>query len=367
MILHLLTDEKFTDYAIRHFSAIEPQSEFILIPSNCAMDYVGCINQCRIIKQNSTEFNELLTQLGNYDAIVLHGMHWSNWETPILKGVPNRVKVAWNLWGGDIYGRSDIKNSFRTPIDRLMATLHHLRCPEPKDSTWEIDKALFQRIDYCLADEQEEFEYVQKYTNNYRMKMLWYAYFSVEKTVGGLLDKRIKGDNIWLGNCASEDTNLFSALVQLKLRGLDGRKIICPLSYNTSWVQTRINQLGKVLFHTNFIPLNDYVDRETYNNLMLDCGTMIMPPRKPQGHGNILTGLWLGMRVYMSEYSIAYNFFKRIGAHVYSWESDFKKYGYTPMTDQEVEESRAVLMKWYGYKHIEESVKVIVNELTAKE
>jgi len=363
MILHLLTDEAFTDYAIQHFSTPESLSEFVLIPSNNMMECVSRIQQCRVIHQNSTEFEELLSQLGNYDAIILHGMHWSNWETPVLKFIPDHVKVAWNLWGGDIYGRSDIKNTFQAPLTKIIAKLHHLRCPVSNDSSWEIDKALFQRVDYCLTDELEEFEYVRKYTSNYRMKMLWYAYFSIEKTVGGLMDKHVVGNNIWLGNCAEVDTNLFDALLRLKLLGVQSRKIICPLSYSTSWIRTRVNTIGKWLFGNSFVPLNSYMKRDEYNNLMLDCGTMIMPPRKPQGHGNILTGLWLGMRVYMSEHSIAYDFFKRIGTHVYSWESEFRKYRYTPMTDAEVEENRVVLMKWYGYQHIEESVPEIVREL----
>ena len=63
MILHLLTDEKFTDYAIKQFSAPEMKSEFVLIPTNGMMNHVKLIDKCRIIKQDSPDFNKLLSNL----------------------------------------------------------------------------------------------------------------------------------------------------------------------------------------------------------------------------------------------------------------------------------------------------------------
>ena len=363
MILHLMTDEQFTDYTIQHFSSIDPDSEFVLIPSNGTMEMVHLIDKCRIVQRQTAEFDELIRQLGKYSAIILHGMHWGSWETPILQNVPDHVKVAWNLWGGDIYGRKDISASFLTPLDRLINKLHTLRTGHGVDSSWEIDKALFQRIDYCLADELEEFEYVQKYTGNYRMKHLWYAVFSIEKTIGSFMDKRAEGENIWFSNCAAISSNHFDTICKLVRHGVGGRTIIAPLSYSSVWIRNRVSTIGRMIWGKRFKALTSYMPREEYNQLMLSCGTMIMPAHIPQGHGNIMTGLWLGMRVYMSEKSIAYDFFKRIGAHVFSYESDFKKYRYTKVSDREVEESREALRQLYSIEHVMQSVKDIVKEL----
>lgn len=363
MILHLLTDDKFTDYTIEQFSSVDPHSKFVLIPSNGMMRYVEMQDKCQIIQQDSSEFKELLRHLGDYTAIILHGMHWGHWETPILKQVPDHVKVAWNLWGSDIYGRKDIQDTFLTPLNKFAQRLHNIRTFHGENHDWEIDKALFQRIDYCLADELEEFEYVQKYTGNYRMKHLWYAIFNIEKTLGSLIGSRVNGDNIWFGNCASITANHFDAMYRLLRYGIEDKQVIASLSYNTPWLRNRVSTLGKIIWGKQFVPLTTFLPREEYNRMMLSCGTMIMPAHLPQGHGNILTGLWLGMRVYMSEKSIAYDFFKRIGAHVYSFESDYKTYRYARMTDQEVEESREALRKLYGLDHVMQSVKYIVKEL----
>lgn len=358
MILHFVTDENFTDYAISHFSNHEIRSEFVLIPSNGTMNLVHQINRCRVVRFNSPEWLDLLAHIDQYSAIVLHGMHWGEWESPLLRAIPNSVKIGWVLWGGDIYARHDIFKNFYAPKTKFLCLLHNLRKMRTINTKWEIPLDLFKRIDYILADEAEEVAFVNQYTGC-SMKPLWYAYFSIEDTIGNLMNKRVNGGNIWLGNAAEVCSNHLDGMAILKRYGINNRHVITPLVYSTPWVRNRVMLFGKWLFGEKFRSISQFLPREDYNKLMLSCGTMIMPQYQPMGHGNILTGLWLGMRVYMSEKSMAFTFFKRIGIHVFSLESDFKKYKYTSLTDAEVEDNRMVLMKWYGKEHIMESVKKI--------
>ena len=80
--------------------------------------------------------------------------------------------------------------------------------------------------------------------------------------------------------------------------------------------------------------------------------------------GNIITGLWLGMRVYLSERSFAYQYFKRIGCAIYSIEKDLKEYGYAPMEQKEVEQNRAVLQQWYAKENMHKRNLEIVKALS---
>ena len=112
MILHLLTDEKFTDYAIKQFSAPEMKSEFVLVPSNNAMEMVKLADKCTIVRQNSPDFDVLINRLDQYTGIIFHGMFWGRWQTPILQKVPKNVKVAWYFFGGDISSRCGVENQF---------------------------------------------------------------------------------------------------------------------------------------------------------------------------------------------------------------------------------------------------------------
>lgn len=367
MILHLLTDEKFTDYAIKQFSASEMKSELVLIPSNNAMEMVKLAEKCTIVRQNSLEFKELLNRLGEYTGIIFHGMFWGRWQTPILQNVPKNVKVAWYFWGGDIYSRCGFENQFLAPITGFFNRLHNRKKKIEIDTSWEIPIELFKHIDYCLTSEQEEYEFAKQYTGS-KFEFIWYTCYSLEETVGSLMNSRCFGSNIWLGNSAAVKNNHFDIMWTLRksglLRSLDSGKVIIPLSYGSPWVRNLVLRYGRLLLRKRMQPLTEFMPRNEYNALMLSCSTMIIGYWEPAGQGNIITALWLGMRVYLSEKSMAYNFFKRIGAQIYSIESDLKRYQFTPLSEDVRDENRRVLTKWFSRQHVMEAVQNVVKELS---
>jgi len=365
MILHLVTDEKFTDYAIKQFSAPEMESEFVLIPSNFA---VGCVvknaDKCRIIKQGSAEFCELIEHLGDYSAIILHGMHWGGWETPVLKMVPAQVKVAWVFWGGDLYAREELKDTFKAPLSRFLSFVH--RKKRAIDTSWQIQKDLFNRVDYILSDELEEYEFAKQYIGNEAVKFLPYNYYTLEETLGSCYDLQAKGENILLGNSASVENNFFEALLRLRCLSIENRKIIVPLSYGSPWIKNAVQKFGKWLFGSALCPLVDFMPRDEYNKLMLGCNTMVMNHWNPQAQGNMITGMWLGMRVYLSERSMTYTFFKRLGLKVYTVEHDLKRSNknvFAQMTEEDVQHNRKIIRQYYDKEHTDEYVRDIVKEL----
>lgn len=364
MILHFVTDEKFTDYAIKQFSAPEMESEFVLIPSNYTPgNDVVEKEKCRIVKQRSPEFKELLSHLGDYSAIVLHGMHWPNWEAMVLKSVPNNVKVAWVFWGGDLYGRADVHESFLAPLTKLMYR-YHLRGAKPNKNT-HLSKELFSRVDYIMTSVREEYEYAKNYLGS-NVKFLWYTYYSKEQTIGLLMEEKVRGENIWIGNSASAENNLFEAFLRLFFYGLGRRSVYCPLSYGAPWIKIAAERVGKWLFGTRFVPLKVFLPRDEYNKLMLGCSTMIMNHINPQAQGNVITGLWLGMRVYMNEKSMTYQYLKRIGCVVFSIQKDLKRWDrnrFAPLSDEEVAQNRKAIGAFYSQEYMAEANQKIVNEL----
>lgn len=372
MILHLVTDEKFTDYAIKQFSYAGANSEFILIPSNFGSgdDYSKLISKCKIIFQNSKAFQNLLCTLDNYSAVILHGMHWGKWETQILSSVPKQVKIAWVLWGGDVYGRSDVKDNFLAPITNAVCKFRDAikfldRNKHIKDNSWEIPLAQFNRVDYCMTSQDEEFDYAKKFTGS-SFKRLWYTYYSIEEIIGSLYNSKCQGNNIWLGNSATASNNHFDALLKLHKykKQIKDRKLVIPLSYPGIWVKNAIYKFAKCLFGQNIKPLFEFCAREEYNKLMLDCNVMIMPHYMSQGMGNIYTGLWLGMRVYMSKKNISYNFLKRLGVLVFSLEDELALYGLQPLSEEDFLRNREILSQYYGKEHVMQEVKNVVKVLS---
>lgn len=367
MILHLLTDDKFADYAIKQFSAPEMKSEFVLVPSNNAMEMVKLADKCTIVRQNSPDFDVLINRLDQYTGIIFHGMFWGRWQTPILQKVPKNVKVAWAFWGGEIYSRAEQYDLFLAPITKALNNIHKRYKHIKEDTSTEIPLSLFKRIDFCLTDEKEEYEYAKQYTGA-SFKHLWYNYYSLEKTVGALLDGRCDGKNIWIGNSASEKNNhldIFWTIYKLGLhRKYRESEVVIPLSYGAQWMGNIVAKVGRFIFGKRARIINTFMPLDEYNALMLSCSTIILGYIQPAAQGNIITALWLGMRVYLSEKNMTYRYFKRIGCVVYSMESELKKYGYAPMEEKDVEQNRAVLKEWYSKENMHKRNLEIVKALS---
>lgn len=370
MILHLLTDDKFADYAIAQFSAPEMESEFVVVPTNDTMELVKRIDQCSIIPYNSLEFADLLTHIDRYSAIMLHGLFGSAWQQEILNAVPASVKVAWVFWGGEIYSRKDQFLHFLAPLTKIVCRLHAIWKSQKATPQSAIPLEDFRRIDYCITDEKEEYEYAKQYTGA-SFDHLWYSYYSLEETIGSLMDKRYAGNIILVGNSSSIKNNHFDMLYHVfrnrRLLKNSDSQLIVPLSYGEPWVKNLVKRIGRWMFGERFHSLDTYLAREEYNAMLTSCSTMILGYTQPAGQGNIITGLWLGMRVYLSEQSITYHYFKRLGCKVYSMESELNKYGYEPMSEQDIAHNRSVLRAWYGKERVEEGVRNIANTLNLAE
>lgn len=367
MILHLLTNEQFTDYAVAQFSAPEMQSEFVLIPSNHENWKMKLVDRCTIIEQNSPEFEALLNRLDQYSAIFLHGLFWGGWQSQILERVPKSVKVAWYFWGGEIYSRHDLEVAFLSPITKLIYRLYSFKKRNGSNNfSWEIPLAMYNRVNYCLTSMREEADYARDYTKA-SFQHQWYTYYSLEDTIGALMSEQCRGNNVWIGNSAAVENNHLDVFLEIfkkrRKLSLKDRDIIMPLSYGSPWVRNLVKKVGHYIFGDCLKVLETYIPRNEYNSKMLSCSSMILGYLEPAAQGNIITALWLGMRVYLSEKSLAYTYYKRIGAKLFAIEKDLNTYGFTPLSDEERAENRKVLNKWYSKEHVEQAVKDVVNEL----
>lgn len=366
MVLHITADDKFTEYTINQFSAKEMLSRIVVIPAGCGHPIKQCDN-VSVIQYHSPEFNALLSEFGAYSGIVLHSTFWPCCED-IIKATPEHVKIAWYFWGGEIYSRDELTLSFLAPITKMLYRLHNFLKPQSINSDWQLPIELYHRIDYCLTGEQEEYEYAKAFLHN-SMDFIWYTCYSIEETLGDLMNERVKGNNVLFCNSAAIKNNMFDAVLRMRQRGyrnhLKNRKVVMPVSYGESWVRNLMLKLGPRCFD-QFEPLMTFIPRKEYNTMMLNCSTLILPYYQPAGQGNIITAMWLGMRVYLSEKSIAYQFFKRIGVKIFSFESDFEKYGCDAMTVEETKYNRNVLREMFSKEHVVQSAKNLVNILEGK-
>ena len=369
MILHLLFDDKFGEYAIRQFSEKMMYSEFIIVSHSNAPDCSHKFEGVQVVLEDREEFQNLLQHLGDYKAIVLHGLFYP-WQESVLRTVPNHVKVAWVFWGGDIYGRKDIAANYLSPSSQWLQRKQNIKRfikGKKAPSKYEIPYELLQRIDYCLTDIPEDFAFVKEYLNS-DIKDLWYNYYSVEETIGELINAEHNGDNILLGNSSSLECNHIDGMRKLKKFSLGNSKIVMPLSYGEPWIRKKMLKKGRHMFNDHFLPLLSFIPRHDYNHIIQSCSVAVMPHYRPQAFGNILTALWLGARVYLSKRNPLLPFFKRIGTVIFSFEDDLRPDNPTslnPLSVDQMEQNRKIIASIYGKDAMHKKNLEIVNVLNS--
>ena len=165
MILHLLFDDKFGEYAVRQFSKPEMCSEFILVTHSKAPDCSHKYEGVKVVFEDQEGFQSLLHHLGEYKAIIFHGLFYP-WQERVLLAVPENVKVAWAFWGGEIYGRKDIADNYLSAsskrLRRKQILKRLIKCKKVSNR-YEVPFELLRRIDYCLTDIPEDFSFVKRY------------------------------------------------------------------------------------------------------------------------------------------------------------------------------------------------------------
>lgn len=370
MILHLISDDKFADYAIEQFASIDPSSVFLLVKSSDKepIRNIKNTNKVRQVSEHSPEFEDILKNISTDTSIVTHGLFYP-WQERIINFVPQGVKIAWVFWGGEIYGRPDLRKSFLSTKSRWLLFLKEMKNRLKIGNTsapYFVDQSIYQRLDYCLTDVYEDYRFVCQYANA-SMKELWYNYYSNEDTVGeSLMDKKINGGNILIGNSSTIENNHLDAMRLLKKFDLKGRKLIVPLSYGEKWLRRLLLSKGKRMFRASFCPLCEFVDRYQYNEYLLSCSIVVMNHYRPQAMGNLITSLWLGSKVYMSKKSILFQYFKRIGLVVFSIEEDLTPRNGKALQNLEeffVDENRRILWDVYGKENVLAKVEAVVKEL----
>lgn len=79
--------------------------------------------------------------------------------------------------------------------------------------------------------------------------------------------------------------------------------------------------------------------------------------------GNIIAMLWLGARVYMAAANPAFQFFKRLGIHVFDLQNDFQNHGLNALTENQVATNRAVLAKAFSAEKVEQDYQNLVRNI----
>lgn len=377
MILHIVSDNIFVDMAYRVFETVYPgKNEFILAERNNKLKYikntpVDYVHRLNIIKKSFSD------NLKNYEMVILHGM--DDFKMQCVLKADSSIKFVWIGFGGDYYKHSILSDELLLPktlkLKEELENFYKLNQMANKflfKLKKLIKKILFEenneletinKIKFFSPVLKEEFNLVKEKVPNFKPKYLSWNYGSLEDLIKGFEGFGVTEQNILLGNSASFSNNHLDAIEFLSKIDLEGKKVICPLSYGDLNYGKSILVAGNETWGKNFIPLIDFMPIDKYIELISSCSIVIMNHLRQQALGNIITMMYLGAKVFLDERNILYHFFKNEGAHVFSTQQLIDDHSLINsfLSQSEIETNKLILRRHWSREAIIQKTNRLVN------
>lgn len=122
---------------------------------------------------------------------------------------------------------------------------------------------------------------------------------------------------IIIGNSATDSNHHIEVFEMLKHLKKEDIEIICPLSYGDERYRDLVTEKGRAIFGDKFVPLLDYMDKETYMRFLSSCDIAVFNNDRQQAMGNISLLLGFGKKVYMRSDTSMWKMFCEVGYSIY--------------------------------------------------
>lgn len=379
MILHLISSSVFVNYIISQFEKVNKDNNRYYFVGSTTIDknklpYDAKIN---FILKNSPEYFSLIDNLDKYNGLILHSLHPSFYK--FVLNAPKSLKITWIFFGAEIYSTfKEFKSKILLPktIQFTRGTKdYYIELFKPfyrkligRKTNESYIKACLKRIDFFALSQKSTHQFIinNKLSN---AEFVDFSYYSIDETVGTeLFNKKVAGDNILVGNSASLSNNHLDIFEVLKNAGISDKNIFVPLSYGKPYLVKKVINEGERIFGLQFKPIVDFMPKKDYNTLILDCGYIIMNHLRPQARGNIITGLWLGAKVFLNEGTILFDEFREKGI-IISPISEIKEnpeMAFKKLSNSDIENNRKILLDLYNFESILKRTQNLVNRLLNK-
>ena len=345
-ILHLSVDDKFTDMALYYFELLQPNTNTLVVYTD---------KQPKFVKTNSVWVNRYnifgKINIDDYDLVILHSLSsvWFNF----IKKLPKNIPIVWLGWGYDYY---DLLSKKLLLDETCQISTADKGCRSIFTGLKEIIKKIIlpnkrkiiERINYFSPVLESEYEMVKEALNLRKFpEYIYFNYGSLEKNLIKSFNKKIvNGDNILIGNSATDTNNHIEIFQLLKCIKLDESiKVICPLSYGNETYKKNIINIGNNMLGERFEPLVEFMNIDDYISKIISCRVVVMNHVRQQAFGNIITMLYLGAKLFLREENPIYIFLKNKGAIIYSIQ-DLEKNNdliYEKLMDYEIIKNQNIL------------------------
>lgn len=375
-ILHLISDHQVIERTLGVYESIFPGCNEILVFNKDGSfkrlkhDYNGRVVNIKNLRKVALNYN-----YSEITHVIVHYMTTD--KADFVKMIPQSLHVCWEIYGYDLYEQfllplgyemyytspipyfkhPFVRHYFGAVMDLFLTfkgVKYSLKCQRKK---------LFQ----YLANRVDSLQYCCKYDASFveevaERSIPSYEVFnySLSEVLGELEDKPFfDGNNILIGNSASLSNNHLYTLEKIRQIELPvNSKLVLPLSYGGTkeYAQTVIDEYTKV-YPDRLEVLVDYMPLHDYNKIFLSLKAIILSAWRQESQGTAIMAFYLGIKVFMSERSPLYKWFKDCGFIVYTIENLNNDSFERPLSEDEKNRNRQIVLRRYNSERIAQTLK----------
>lgn len=378
MKLHLFIHEKITQKVIENFIKTNSDDHYIVLDNRSTFqrEYPS---QVFLVREKQLQKVTLrVLSSGNIEKVVFHSLNLS-FTSLLLSSIFSGISITWVIWGFDLYNLPRIRNSLLLPMtgnvyknQRKTYNLGPFKIElSNKYKIYRLTRNLFgeirqyKEIEAVLTEIDEIATYLKQdydfFLRYYPRKVSYkhLRFLSINQYINlDLLDSSVERNSIWVGNSNSYENNYFDCLAWLAQRNILSNKVVVPLSYGAdNYHKKAVCKLGQEFFQDNFIPLTEFVSLDDYTGIINSVRVAIFFHLRQQAMGTIISLMYSGAAVILSERNPSFEFFRGIGAVLWSYESiDFDLPEITPI---QIDKNRKALSEYFKEENVLRDMKNI--------
>jgi len=352
--LHITHDDKFIDAFIKRTQELGFQNHIFYIYAASNETALKHVKDPSIKRITLNELNRGVINIKQYDTVYIH--YFADDLVQFVQKYGAQSKFVWIFWGADAFDMPQLRESYLAPYTAQLVS----KTINKRQSWRSHFSHIKQHYLQARASNQKkraalQFKYFAHYIdvdNHLIRKRLTCNFQSINFTYGTISDfaieqnEEIEKSSILIGNSANPANNHLDALLLLKSHNLDKiDSIICPLSYSgTPQYVKEIKDRGNELFGTKFKPIEGFLNRKEYNQLLSSVGYALMPHYRSQAFGNIISLLWQGTKVFFYTKNSLSKLLKNRGFYIF----DIEDMDLTPLTEMQIKKNQALLQEFIG-------------------
>lgn len=358
MILHLVHDEKIINRTIDIFEGVAPGKNLFVVFTRHELKFVKH-HKCVITFKEYQNYKESK----KFSSVIIHYLN-SRKIRFVQKYIEKSIPVYWIIWGNDLYNKLlypkgfelyDRQSSYFKKNKKVFANL--LEKIVSGFKTRKIESFVSERISHIVTD-TTEMDYMMLMSYYPKLKKIpWmdFFYYPIESILGqDMMQKWVVGNDIQIGNSGSITNNHEYAMRYLSKFELQERKVVVPLSYSgTKEYRDSVKSAGIVSFGENFIPLEDFLPLQEYNQLMTSFSVAIYGNFRQEAIGNILISLYLGTKVFLPKGNPVMQWARYHKLIVFELESITQYEIDTPLDEKSRLHNRNILLELYNLDRLE--------------